>query len=268
MSYCTYLTTYKGSKMPPFYIGYSTVDKVGSGYRGSVSSEEYRGVWKQEISANPDLFKTTIISTHPSRLEALHKENSLQKSLKVIKNPLYINKATAYGYHSNDGEKQAREKQSKTLSKVMSDPDWKASTGKVRAERISLTRQSEEWQNTKKKKMVEALNACYQNEYWRNTKWKEACEKRKATRSNPVWQQTVWAEQNKKSSEKKLSAEWKEAVGNEAYKKVSKAVKETMNTREWKDKNYKTCPHCEVRTNPGNYAKHHGDKCKTLSGVK
>lgn len=34
MIYCTYITFYRGSKLPPFYIGHSTIKKVEKGYRG------------------------------------------------------------------------------------------------------------------------------------------------------------------------------------------------------------------------------------------
>jgi hypothetical protein len=34
--YCVYLTCYRGNKLPPFYIGYSTIEKVKDGYKGTV----------------------------------------------------------------------------------------------------------------------------------------------------------------------------------------------------------------------------------------
>ena len=47
--YCVYLTTYFGAKLPMFYIGSSTVSRVNSGYRGSVSSKSYKEIWNNEI---------------------------------------------------------------------------------------------------------------------------------------------------------------------------------------------------------------------------
>ncbi len=93
--FCVYLTTYRGNKMPPFYIGSSSVAKVQSGYKGSVSSTAYKDVWKQEVRDNPHLFRTTIISTSKTRQAALDKESTLQRALGVIKSPLYINQAYA-----------------------------------------------------------------------------------------------------------------------------------------------------------------------------
>ena len=93
--YCTYLTTYRGNKLPPFYIGSSTVKKVESGYRGSVSSKKYKSIWKSELKQNPDLFKTKIISLHETSEEAREKELKLQKALNVVHSPLYINQSYA-----------------------------------------------------------------------------------------------------------------------------------------------------------------------------
>lgn len=94
--YCTYLTVYRGTKLPPFYIGSKDTKSVLDGYRGSVVSKEYGEIFKEEISNNPDLFRTTIISFHSTREEAYLKEKKLHSSLQVHTNPLYINKTIAY----------------------------------------------------------------------------------------------------------------------------------------------------------------------------
>jgi hypothetical protein len=93
--YCVYLTTYKGSKLPPFYIGSSSVEKVNNGYHGSVCSREYKSIWKQELAHNPHLFETKIISTHNDRKEATLREREFQKKVDAVKSPLYINKSYA-----------------------------------------------------------------------------------------------------------------------------------------------------------------------------
>lgn len=92
---CVYLTIYSGNKLPPFYIGSSTVEKVNNGYFGSVKSLEYSAIWKEETTNNPHHFKCRIISTHPTKKAALAREEELQRKLNVIKNPLYINKSYA-----------------------------------------------------------------------------------------------------------------------------------------------------------------------------
>lgn len=93
--YCVYLTIYKGNKLPPFYIGSSSVEKVQKGYHGSVCSKQFRKIWKSELRKNPNFFQTRIISTHLDRKEATLRERVLQKKLNVVKNTLYINQSFA-----------------------------------------------------------------------------------------------------------------------------------------------------------------------------
>jgi hypothetical protein len=93
--YCTYLTVYTGNKLPPFYIGSTSIEKINRGYKGSVSSFQYRSLWKQEIQKSPHLFKTTVLTTHTTRKEALDRELKFQKHLKVVQSPLYVNVAYA-----------------------------------------------------------------------------------------------------------------------------------------------------------------------------
>lgn len=106
--YCTYLTTYSGNKLPPFYIGYTSIIKIKNGYRGSVSSKEYKNIWKKETKKFPHLFKTFIISVHKTQKEAVEREQQLQIKLNVLKNSLYTNKAIGQ-YVDNTGRKQSLE---------------------------------------------------------------------------------------------------------------------------------------------------------------
>ncbi len=91
--YCVYLTCYRGNKLPPFYIGYSTVKKVNNGYRGTIQSKKYKTIFQQELKDNPHLFKTFIISKCVSRDEALKRESDFQRHFSVHKNSMYINMA-------------------------------------------------------------------------------------------------------------------------------------------------------------------------------
>lgn len=99
--FCVYLTIYRGNKLPPFYIGSTSVDKINNGYRGSVRSRQYQFIWKEEIKNNSDLFKTVIISLHDTRKEASDKEAKLQSVVNAHLNPLYINKAIWNGTNLN-----------------------------------------------------------------------------------------------------------------------------------------------------------------------
>jgi hypothetical protein len=71
--FCTYLTTYKGNKLPMFYVGSTSVSKINNGYRGSVASKAYKQIWISELKNNPQLFETRIISLHNKREEAIEK---------------------------------------------------------------------------------------------------------------------------------------------------------------------------------------------------
>lgn len=91
MNYCTYLTIYSGNKLPPFYIGSTSIYKIKAGYVGSVSSMKYESTWRLEKRTNPHLFKVKIIKTFETREDAIDHEIFLQKSLDVVRNPLYTN---------------------------------------------------------------------------------------------------------------------------------------------------------------------------------
>ena len=95
--FCVYLTIYSGKKLPPFYIGSSSVEKVNNGYRGSVSSKKYSEIWKLELKENPSLFRTKVIKSFPDRKSALDWERKIQETLKVVSNPLYCNLWIACG---------------------------------------------------------------------------------------------------------------------------------------------------------------------------
>ena len=62
--YCVYLTKYTGNKLPSYYIGSTSLKRIENGYRGSVSSKEYKNIWKSELIDNPHLFEIEIISKH------------------------------------------------------------------------------------------------------------------------------------------------------------------------------------------------------------
>lgn len=106
MKYCTYLTFYSGNKLPPYYIGSTSIFKIQKGYRGSVISYKYKSIWNSELKHNPHLFKTTILTVHADRQGAFDKELFFQESLRVVTSPLYINMAYARkNGHFGYGEK-------------------------------------------------------------------------------------------------------------------------------------------------------------------
>ena len=47
--FCTYLTMYTGNRLPKWYIGSTSVEKIINGYLGSVVSRKYKDIWNFEI---------------------------------------------------------------------------------------------------------------------------------------------------------------------------------------------------------------------------
>lgn len=126
--YVTYLTIYSGNKIPPFYIGSTNLDKINHEYRGSVLSKKYKNTWKKELKEHPELFKTVILSKHYTRKEAFDREIKFHESLRVHKNPLYINMATANAlFHIEKHSYETRKKQSISRKKYLENPQNRAS---------------------------------------------------------------------------------------------------------------------------------------------
>ena len=94
-TYCTYVTFYSGNKLPPFYIGSTSVDKIEKGYRGSVKSKRWKQIYESEIKTNPQLFRSEIIETFSERQSALNHELELQRSNDVVKSHWFFNESFA-----------------------------------------------------------------------------------------------------------------------------------------------------------------------------
>jgi len=98
--YCIYLTYYMGDKLPPFYFGSGTINKIiNNGYNGSVSSRQYKNIWDKERKDNPHLFKTRILKKFWRRSMATTAEFHYQKKHNLIYNELYMNKALAIKWY-------------------------------------------------------------------------------------------------------------------------------------------------------------------------
>lgn len=274
--YCTYLTTYKGNKMPPFYIGSSSMEKVASGYCGSVKSATYHDTWKQELQHNKGLFETKVISVHDTREDALKRENQLHKTLRVVGNPLYINKATAAGSFGVMDEASI-EKMRQT----------KIANGVVVGKKISLRRNDQTWKSTvgelARQKLIQTKN----NPEWIATMGKQRNKKNSATVNSPEWKAAVGAERSRKISAAVLATHalpdyeqknqqridnlkktvsdpvWKATVNAAANIKRGASVSKTKSDPAWKAKHYKTCCHCDNLFAPNVLARHE-TKCQTM----
>ena len=120
--YCIYLTIYHGNKLPPFYIGYSTVKKVKNGYRGTICSKLYKDVYRQELENNPHLFKTFVISKCETQADALKRESFFQRHFQVHTNPMYMNMAISGELNSITETDQYRKYASKKFKERWNDP--------------------------------------------------------------------------------------------------------------------------------------------------
>ena len=85
MEYCTYLTTYKGTKMPMFYIGRSNVKNVQNGYHGSVSSKLYKQIWLEELEQIRTFSKPKYLQFTLLKKKRQNKKNTFIKSTKYIR---------------------------------------------------------------------------------------------------------------------------------------------------------------------------------------
>jgi hypothetical protein len=96
MKYVTYLTTYSGKLLPPFYIGHTSEEKILSGnYFGSVSSQKWKEIYQSEIINNSHLFSIEILSYHETREEAIAEELLQQLQRNVVKSQEYFNEGFA-----------------------------------------------------------------------------------------------------------------------------------------------------------------------------
>lgn len=104
MKYIVYITLYRGTKLPPWYIGSTTQENIDLGYNGSVNSKEYRELYKTEQRENKHLFRTKILSYHKTREEAYSEELRLHKMHLVVENDKYFNKSYAQEYGFSGGD--------------------------------------------------------------------------------------------------------------------------------------------------------------------
>jgi hypothetical protein len=115
--YCTYLTVYSGNKLPPFYIGHSSISKVESGYHGTVLSKKYKSIYDAELLEHPELFKTIQLTKHKTKKEAHTKEKQFLKHFNAKHNPMFFNMNNADGAPSFKGFKHSAKTKARMRNK-------------------------------------------------------------------------------------------------------------------------------------------------------
>lgn len=251
------------------------MEKVASGYCGSVRSATYHETWKKELQHNKYLFETKVISLHETREDALKRENQLHKILRVISNPLYINKATAAGtFGIMDAASIEKMRQTKIangpelgkkLSLIKNSPAWKSTVGELARQKLIQTKNNPEWIATVGKKRNQKNSDTVNSPEWKSTVGVERSRKISAavlaTHLAPDYE-----EKNKRRIEnmKKTFSDpvWKETVNTAANVKRAASVSKTKSDPAWKAKHYKTCCNCDNVFAPNVFARHER-KCKT-----
>lgn len=102
--FCVYVTTYEGTRMPRFYVGSTSIERIVKGYCGSVRSKKWKYIWDCELRDNPHLFEVKIIREFETRVEATHFELEYQKQNNVVRSIDWINEGYAQpgGYAGRD----------------------------------------------------------------------------------------------------------------------------------------------------------------------
>uniref|UniRef100_A0AAU8HZ17 HNH endonuclease n=1 Tax=Rhizobium phage IG49 TaxID=3129228 RepID=A0AAU8HZ17_9CAUD len=174
--FCTYIVINSSPKLPPFYVGHTSVEKfLTENYHGSVASIKWKTIWEQELSNNPHLFRRKIRSFHKTKKEAIDEEVRILRHFQAHKSELFVNMSingSEYfgGPHSeatkmklslaHTGKK--RGSRPKSFSEMMS----RIHSGKIIAESQRLqisetikgTRKSEEERVKISKRVKESLN--------------------------------------------------------------------------------------------------------------
>lgn len=93
--YCTYVTTYTGNKLPPFYIGSTSLAKISEGYKGSVRSKKWKTIYKEELKNFPEKFRIEVLKTFQDRTKALEYELELHIANDVVRSKWFFNESLA-----------------------------------------------------------------------------------------------------------------------------------------------------------------------------
>ena len=234
--YCTYLTIYSGNKLPRFYIGSTSIDKIDRGYHGSVSSKKYKKIWNSELKEHPELFKTQILTTHETREEAFNEEVRYQKEHDVVNSNLYINMAIANkklmctDYNdiernkkiSNSWTEERRIKHSETMKKIWESEEY---------------RKKQLWTEERRIKNSELAKKQWESEEARNIR-SEISKKQFQTEDQKqnhvdamkkLWESEEYRKKHSEAQKKRFDSE-------EERKKYSEASKKLWESEEYRKK--------------------------------
>ena len=291
--YAVYLTIYRGKKLPPFYIGSTSLKKIKDGYRGSVVSKKYGDIFKLELLTNPQLFDVIILSRHSSRKNALEAELILQKELDVVKSNQFFNEAYASvnGMFGRDvsgdsnpmfGKKQTEQTKEKIREKRGHNKRYEATeehkkiTSKTHKGKIVSQETRTKLSSALKGKYVGEDASFFGRKHSEETKCKISQKNKGKIVSDEAKDKIYKANKGKIVTEecRRKISEAKKGKKRETFSKewcenISKANKGRVVSDETRKKlsnkrNSKKyiCPHCGQNGGGGNMKRYHFDNCK------
>ena len=277
--YVCYLTIYNGDKLPPFYIGSTSLNNINKGYKGSVVSIKYGKIFKEELKNNIKLFDVLIISEHKTRVSAMEAELEVQKKMGVVKSDRFINESYAsvngmFGRgvkgDANPMFGKTHTDESKEIMRIKRGHDKRYEPTDEHREICSKTHKGKIVSDETREKISKnrkGKNSGFNHPMYKKKMPFETREKiSKANKGRFVSDETreKISKAKKNKVRGKFSDEWK--------KNISKANKGKIMSDETKKKLIKSktgmsykisiCPHCGKEGGGGNMKRYHFENCK------
>jgi hypothetical protein len=294
--YVCYLIKYKGDKLPPFYIGSTSLKNLINGYRGSITSKKFKKIFKDELKNNFKLFEYEIISKHETRIEALKAELEKQIELDVVNSVNYFNESLAsidgmfgrdvkgelnpmYGKkHSKDTKEKIKIKRGIEKRYNLTD-EHKEIISKTHKDKIVSDETKELISKNRKGKNSGIDNPMYGKQHTEETRNKISESsigkvitdetRKKISEANKG--KKISNETRKKISEVKtgvkrgeFSEEWKKKISeaNKGKKMSDEAIENFIIARTGIKYIESECPHCGKIGGGGNMKRYHFENCK------
>lgn len=294
--YVVYLTIYRGTKLPPYYIGSTSFNKIENGYCGSVTSKKYKEIFNSERIENFNLFDVIVLLKYDTRIEALEMELHLQKEFDVVKSNSFFNESYAsingmFGRDvSGSNNPMYGKKQSESAKKIMSEKRGNEKRYEQTEEHRKISSHTHKGKfvsdetrskisKAKKGKYVGVNNPQYGKKHSDETKQKisvankgkvvseETREKlSKANKGRIVSEEEKLKVSKAKKGKKrgKFSLKWRQNISkaNKGKKMSVEAKEKLIKSKTGMKYRESTCPHCEKTGGGGNMLRYHFDNCK------
>ena len=290
--YAVYLTIYYGDKLPPFYIGSSSIKKIQNGYCGSIRSKKYKILFYEEIKKNKHLFEVIIISTHNTRSEAIDFELELQKSFDVVKSNNFFNESFAsingmfgrdvsgsnnpmYGKtHTEKTKKILSEKRGNCKRFEITD-EFRNKVSNIHKGKITSDETKQKISETKKG-MISTFKGKKHSEETKEKLRKENLGKKHNEETRKKISEIgkgkkISEETRKKISESKkgkkrevFSEEWRQNLSNSKKGRVmsEEAKQKLIQTKTGMKYKESVCPYCNKKGGGGNMVRYHFENCE------